>query len=241
ARYMSDEAIRESEALTIEAGRVGLGTLAEIRLRYAAGAALLRSYVRFYAAQPHSDFCPVVSLEAPKARFRGERASLLHALAANGMPFREVLGEHKPPSASDGVRPDRMTTLSSIHQNALEIAALMKKAGAEGRTSYGRTNDSVPHVLLSLGKKPIGTEDRVLFSDALAQLVSRTIGALPPEDLVGVLIEPTWIDLSVQPEEVRLIMAALESVAKRDFSTARKEIESLLRRKTLGISLVLAE
>src|SRR5690606_13463240 len=88
---------------------------------------------------------------------------------------------------------------------------------------------------------PIGTEDRVLFSDALAQLVSRTIGALPPEDLVGVLIEPTWIDLSVQPEEVRLIMAALESVAKRDFSTARKEIESLLRRKTLGISLVLAE
>lgn len=241
ARYMSDEAIRESEALTIEAGRVGLGTLAEIRLRYAAGAALLRSYVRFYGAQPHSDFYPVVSLEAPKARFRGERASLLHALAANGMPFREVLGEHKPPSASDGVRPDRMTTLSSIHQNALEIAALMKKAGAEGRTSYGRTNDSVPHVLLSLGKKPIGTEDRVLFSDALAQLVSRTIGALPPEDLVGVLIEPTWIDLSVQPEEVRLIMAALESVAKRDFSTARKEIESLLRRKTLGISLVLAE
>lgn len=241
AKFMSDEAILESEALKAEAGRLGIGTLAELRLRYAGGAAILRSFVRFYGAIPHSDFYPTVSLEAPKARFRGERASLLHAIAANGFPFREVLGDYSPPPVSAGVRADRMTSLSGIYQGAIEIAKLMRRAGERGLTSYGRTSDSMPHVLLSLGSQPVESEQRVLFSEALSHLISRTIGALPPEDLVGVLIEPTWIDLSIQPEEMQRLMRAVEAVAKREFSEARGLIEALLAEESIGIALVLAE
>lgn len=241
APYMSDAAIAESEALTFEAGRVGLGTLAELQLRYAGGPEILRSYVGFYGALPHSDFYPTVSLEAPKARFRGERASLLHALAANGLPFREVLGDYQPPPRSAGVRPDQMTSLSNIYQGALELAHLMKRAGERGLTSYGRTSDSTPHILLSLGSQPIEKEQRVLFSEALALLISRTIGALPPEDLVGVLIEPSWIDLEAQPELIQRLMRAIEAVARREFGKARPIIEALLAEESLGISIALAE
>lgn len=240
-RFMSDAAILESEALRLEAGRVALGTLAEIQLRYAGGAEILRSYVGFYGALPHSDFYPAVSLEAPKARFRGERASLLHSLAANGLPFREVLGDYEPPPVAAGVRPDQMTSLSNIYESAVEMTKLLRRAGELGLTRYGKTTDSAPHILLSLGSEPIEQGQLLLFSEALAQLVSRTIGALPPEDLVGVLIEPAWIDLDVQPERIRHLMRALEAVAKRQYGEARRLIEALLSGDSLGISLTLAE
>lgn len=81
----------ETGELASELRRVGLGSLHDLRARRIGGAALLRTYVRHFAAAAHSDYWPTVALNAPAERFKRQGAFLLGHIALGGAPLLRVL------------------------------------------------------------------------------------------------------------------------------------------------------
>ncbi len=91
-----DFARLDGVALRAELARVGLAGAADIALRRLGDARLLRGLVAAAGAVPHSDFHPVVALQAPRARFTGAHVELLPALAATGLPVLELTAGRQP-------------------------------------------------------------------------------------------------------------------------------------------------
>jgi spermidine synthase len=108
----------QETALSEELQRVGLRSEADLRVRRLGGAAMLRTFVRQHQVQPHSDFYPTVALEAPKARFKKQKARQLSQLVLAGLPVLNVLECRKPLEALADVTRDRYSTLARAHLDA---------------------------------------------------------------------------------------------------------------------------
>ena len=80
---------------------MGLGSVHDFELRKIGGPATLAAYVRYENVGPYSDFYPIVSLNAPRSRFKQENATDLLGIVDNGMPVAELLGGRVEPEASE--------------------------------------------------------------------------------------------------------------------------------------------
>jgi len=222
--------LRATAALARETARIGLEGDAALALRRIGGGALLDTYVRALHAQPHSDFHPVVALEGPRTRFRGDRADTLQRLADNGLPVLDLLEGRVPPPASAPVRALPGHSLLLARERAIALAAALR-SGHHATVLTLRAGDAPAaepalQALLGLSRGPVA--DPATWAEVASGVAMATIGHLPPQDLHGVWIDPAWIDPAVQPEPVRRMLAMYAAAAARDPAAMRADGEALL-------------
>ena len=231
-RCPSPEAARlqATAALARETARVGLAGDEALMLRRIGGRALLQTYVHALRATPHSDFHPVVALQGPRTRFRGDRADTLQRLADNGLPVLDLLEGRTPPPAAAAVPALPGHSLLLARQRALALAEALRQ-GAHASALPARQRDLPAaeadlQALLALSRGPVA--DPATWAQAAATVATATLGHLPAEDLRGVWIDPAWIDPAVQPEPVRAMLDLYAAAAARDPHAMHAAGEALL-------------
>ncbi len=208
-----------SPVLEAELRRVGLASNADYAVRRVGSQRLVRTLVRLAGAEPHSDFYPVVALEAPRARFVGDAAWRLHLLLELGMPVLELTDGRLPVPAQQPVLNAAGGNGPNLHWVALGVrAALASKddsvlaAGAPALVAQAirlRTASAAPVA-----------DVNTWLADA-SVLAERSMSRLEPADHAGLWVSPNWIDGSEQPEVLQRVLAAYDAAARRDAEAMR--------------------
>jgi spermidine synthase len=200
--------------------RVGLGSDGDFNVRKIGSRAMLQAVVAMYGAEPHSDYFPEVSLNAPRARFKGESVQSLGSLMALGMPVLEIAGGRKPSSIADEVILTRAFTTMD-YWNARDTKtfvlegsspALLERQGQLAEQSLIQKLTELRRI--SAADEPEAELNAWLLAAAVA--ADFTIGYLPAEDLHGLWIDPEWIGVADQSETVKAVLAAYAAAARRD-------------------------
>ncbi|HEY2344629.1 MAG TPA: fused MFS/spermidine synthase [Xanthomonadaceae bacterium] len=211
----------QTEPLRSELAYTGLRTRGDYAIRRIGSERMLRAFVAYARATPHSDFYPTVSLEGPRARFANRSSVLLQTLVSNGMPVLDVLDQRTPPGADD-VTDSMHSSLVQIHLVARDIVMALR-SGAVGAHLQQLDPDLADHLraLLAL-RRPLGPSDLQGWYSDVSQVAGATIGALPASDLQGIWIDPTWFDHSTPlPAPAAAVMAAFDAAARRDVARLR--------------------
>lgn len=210
-----DASVFEREPLRSELARVGLRNPADVALRRVGGAEVLRAYVASYGAIPHSDYFPVVALNAPRSRFKDANAMELLDIVDIGVPVAEML---------DGYRVEPYAALADdpwarfVERKRIGRALAGRLRGDAEQADYpgGRATLSGAYALRELSRAPLVGADVKLWTDYAAAVAHQTLSSQTPRELEGLWIKPAWIDASVQPALVRDVLAALDAAARRD-------------------------
>ena len=218
----------EGGELGPEMKRLGLTGLGDFKVRQVGSRATLAALVAIYGAVPHSDFYPVVALNAPRSRFVGASVQSITNLTRAGMPVLELTGGRLPAAVADAVAFSAEGIGARDHWNARFVRDALR-IGDFG--ALAQLEPEVASEVETLRRLSAGVVDEASLDQWLAAVsvaADFSIGYLPEADHRGLWIDPSWIDVSAQPEVVRVVMAAYSSVAARDGEGMREEALSAL-------------
>jgi spermidine synthase len=215
--------------LRAEMKRVGLGGNGDFAVRKIGDKQVLAALVRLFRATPHSDYFPVVSLNAPRSRFKGENARTVLDLMNVGVPVLELTGGRKPASVADNVILDAASYGSIDHWNARDTLLAMQ--GKEVPLLRAREPAIIEYFdrLKKLSSSAIAATDVNDWLTYAAFAADFTIGYLPPQDLEGLWINPSWIESSAQPELVQSMLATFAATSRRDGKSMHEHATKTLR------------
>lgn len=208
-----------------ELRRVGLSRTGDLQVRQVGDRSTIQALVAMYDATPHSDFYPVVALEAPKARFTGESVASFRLLMGVGMPLLEMTGGRSPVSRSGGVTFSPVSISATEHAIARAMRAnlLGEPIAGLGAEEFPKVNQEQVSRLVALSGSPVTEAGLSEWLDAVSLMADFNLGYLPLEDHDGVWVNPRWIDLGSQPETVRAVMAAYAAAAARDGAAMHRD------------------
>lgn len=209
------QALAESP-LAAELARVGLDAPDEFALRRLGGPDMLRTYVNAAGVRPHSDFYPVVALNAPRSRFKIEQAKSVFSVIESGLPVAELLGGRLE-IPTDEVTPNQYSRLSRFKLLAAAFRDGLLTGEPKGE-KFGEERALVPHVLalLKLSAQPVKESDLLMWSWLVSDTAAFTLGPLPISEQEGVWINPVWIAREGQPVIVTDVVDALSATARRE-------------------------
>lgn len=219
-----------ASALQEEMGRLGIRTESDLNVRNVGSEKLLSVFVRLNQAVPHSDFYPVVSLEAPRSRFRGDASLAFLELSLAGAPVLEMIGE-RPAIDAASISADRISPIA----RSMETARNVKRAIVHDRASITSLKSSPQLIsnislLREMGSNGFDGDDIKIWSGALADVAENTLGALSAAEQKGVWISPVWLgDTTKFPKKAQEVLSAFGSAAARDPVGMRYAAVSALR------------
>jgi hypothetical protein len=216
----------ESPELAFELRRVGLGGVEDLQMRRIGGARVLRTMTRLYGASIHSDFYPTVSLQAPRARFIGDSATLLPELVLNGLPVLDLLDCRQPLPVTAPVLDAEASTFADAYFEARSVAAVL--AGGEGEPGWEARWPAAARAVSALSEDPQPNSGA-----HVASLAASTLGNLPPSDLATPWEAPTWAG------KPALWSPAFAAAMRAYAATARRDAEGM--REHAAAALELAE
>lgn len=212
--------------------RLGLSTGEQISFRKVADARILRAIARSFPGRVNSDYFPVLSLEAPRTRFRGVSARGIHQLPLLEMPFLEVLGVRELRDSDAPLVPLAHFPADIEHAQALALARALKGIATEA--SDRPEVDAAAGVGAALRAagmqcgEGLGGPGR---SNLLSNLYEAAVLALPyldAESQQGVFSEPQWLPCEGLPMDLGALLSLLERVALRDWNSVYPEAERWL-------------
>lgn len=220
--------ILASPQLKSELARLKLDSTQRLAFRKVANADLLRGMARYYAGLPvNSDFYPVLSLHAPKARFMNSAADGTLTLPFHLPQLLETLGVRPPMPADVPPSPLDHFIADVYTLRARALAAAMRNQTIKEETD-GRLNDKATlpalqiKALVSECAAPWSAQRSSSFSLRLRELSELTIGHLTTNELQGVFIQPAWAQCTSMPTEFRPVFALLDAHARRDYAAMEK-------------------
>jgi spermidine synthase len=211
-----------------EIQRLGLTGLGDFKVRQVGSRGTLAALVALYGAVPHSDFYPVVALNAPRARFVGSSVRSISNLTRAGLPVLELTGGRRPAAVSDNVAFSAEGLGARDHWNARYVRDALRDGNFEGLTRMEPDVAEQVQTLRRLSSGVVGAANLDAWLAAVAVASDFSIGTLPEADHAGLWIEPSWIDVTVQPDEIQAVMAAYAAVAARDGQGMRDKGHSAL-------------
>lgn len=224
----------EGGVLGQELSRLGLTGAGDFKVRQVGDRSTLAALVALYGAVPHSDYYPVVALNAPRSRFVGASVQSISMLNGAGLPVLELTGGRQPAAIEEAVAFSADGIGARDHWTARILRDALRDGQLESlRVVEPEVADRVATLRrLSAGVVP---ETEVgAWLDAVAVASDFSIGYLPETDHEGTWIRPTWLDISTQPEVVRYVMAAYAAAAARDGSAMQESGLAALSRLPPG-------
>ena len=230
-----DHSAFASEPLRSELARVHLRSPNDVALRRVGGGDVLRTYVASYGVRPHSDYYPVVALNAPRSRFKNARAVELLDIVDTGMPVAELLDGYavQPYSA---VADDRMARFVLRKQIGHALAGRLRGDAVPAEYSGGPATLTALFALRELSRTPLVERDLKAWADHVATIVNQTVSSLTPQELEGVWVRPAWIDVQMQPQLVRDVLNALDASARRDKARMLPTAIAVLEHPAMAVS-----
>jgi spermidine synthase len=219
----------QDEPLRSELARVGLSGPGDFMLRRVAGPEVLATHLRGLDARPYSDFYPVVSLEAPRSRFKRESADAILSLVDGGLPVLDILDRRRVPASSSvtDTRHGRFAERTVMAAQIRNAVLTRDPFVVDGKRFVGVPNDL--KALLASSSAPIADAGVQAWSQLAAGVADRTLGLLPAQEQAGLWIAPSWIDLSAeQHAAVRGLVAIYAATAARDVDAMGQSAFALL-------------
>jgi len=210
-----DEAVFREHNLQPLLKRVGLSSPDDLNVRAIGNRQSLLPLVDALSIRSNSDFYPIVSLEAPRARFARNMAHVLSDVSVADLPVREVLADWTLPDPA-GVTFNSNSMPTRLAHQALAISEALREGTP--LTSLPEMDGPVASARAAVGQCRSVAEGTEI--DTLILLAGRTIPFLGSERLSGVWSAPRWIDCATQPESVRATLHVLEALGQRDFAVA---------------------
>ena len=195
--------------------RVGIENAQQLGFRQIADGRLIRALAQLHPHQAaHSDFYPVLSLEAPKARFKSGLAETTQSLPVINRPLLEALGI--APVLPANVEPPQIQHFAA---DALTLRARTIAKEMRGEiTLFSPTVASIQAATRACDASWTMQQRRQLATN-ISDLADRTIQYLPPSLLQGVWIQPTWMPCAHKlPTDFARVMALLQAHAQRDYA-----------------------
>lgn len=208
-----------SGSLGAELQHVGIEGGKQVDFRRVADRDLLEALARLYRHRPNSYYYPVLSLEAPRTRFRQMIPLQLVSLPHLDVPVLEWLGVRKPPGLA-------MDLPGFGHFPADEAAndarAMIQTIRDPGSDAVNELELDLRHWVLELGSaaricetQPTGVAGEWLVR-RIKLLAELTIPYVDPAGLEGILIDPVWLDCKTLPPGIEWAMSLVEANARRD-------------------------
>lgn len=206
----------EGTPLQRELARVGLANRADFEVYRLGSKAVIDNLVRLAGAEVHDDFHPTVSLQAPRARFRGDSAIWLHSLAKSGLPVLEVTDNWRVPRLSSGMTTRGNDDMVRLPVVANRVAEAMRSGETSAISAEYQALAAQSTVLRQLSGQPVAAADVDNWLVAATNIAEHSLAHLALEDQGGMWLEPAWFAAEGQPEEVAAVMAAYQATASRD-------------------------
>ncbi|MDR1890155.1 MAG: hypothetical protein LBQ81_12385, partial [Zoogloeaceae bacterium] len=225
-------------ALAAELRRVGLGHLDEIALRRIGSGEVIRQYARLFAVQPHSEYYPEVSLNAPRTRFQKQRATFLYDLVTNGLPVLDIL-DCRIPSGAKAQVINSAHSFSKQRFLALQVIDAIRqgRTSAEFKRNLPQDAQNIGHALSVMQRASSGTPELTReWSANLSMLAEASVGALPAEDLLDIWQSaPDWLPANVlRTPLAAALMRTYAATAARDPQAMLREAEAVLSMSDAG-------
>ena len=203
-----------------ELAHVGITAPEQLEFRRVADHELLSALARLVQYPANSDYHPILSLEAPRTRFRRMTPLQLRRLPINDLPLLEWLGVREPLTMDVDLPPYDHFPADSVANDARRI----KRALLDGDDqSLGELDEGLQDWVLGLrgiGKVCERAGDEIVtarwLTTRLLQMAEFTLPYLDAEGLQGLLIEPVWLDCEPLPAGVDRVLSILEANARRD-------------------------
>jgi spermidine synthase len=222
----------DTPQLKAEMARVGLGTPKDMQLRKVGNTETLRAFVRMMQVTPHSDFFPVVSQNAPRSMFKGERSLTLRQLAEDGMPILDAVTGREPP----GAFPELIHHLDSVlANNTVRADAIVRslRAGHPIAALHAVDRDSAADLAFIQQRVSTSLEqdEAQLWMESLSRIAGKSLGFLPAPQFSGAfddqLLAP---DAAASPAACAALLGSYRALAVRDYSAAAVAARALLER-----------
>ena len=222
-----------------ELRRIGLEHPEQLARHKIADARTLRALGRLYAHPANSDYLPILSLQAPQTRFKGDSASGIAMLPIYGSRLQEALGfrDTLPFTIASSRSSDFRSNV--IDRQARSIAALLRGIPQEKSEAASPGNREIETTILL---KAAFSDCTALESETGAQHASMllyraaesTIPFLPSELLEGVWITPAWHDCASLSDDARQIFDLLTAASARDYPSMQALSLAWLRNDDRG-------
>jgi hypothetical protein len=213
-----------------EVRRVSLGDATAFALRRLGGREVLTAYVRMHGGEEgHSDFHPIVALQAPRDRFTNEIARVLPLLPQIGLPVLDLVDGRRVPALRELDARDAASSLVQFQFSAALVCAALRDPAAVPELVHRRMSKQARAVqrLLALSAAPIARGDLPEWSRELSVVARYGPGALAAADDLDTWIEPGWLAPG-QGAEVAAVMAAYRAAALRDAPAMREKAMAVL-------------
>lgn len=207
--------------------RQGLADPDDLRFHELGDRRSLSSLFHSLGTRRNSDFYPILSLEAPRSRFKQEMANALIDLPTAELPYIELMSGI--PLSNSPVSATQAFPRTGRQRTAYLIAMARKGEYVDGLQ---------PGVRLSMEWLRSGygvcraDGDDVMRLALLRQIAVQTIPFLPPDLLQGLWIRPDWLDCKDASPSVMSMLKLLESQAARDHAGTILAARLLLSRFT---------
>jgi len=220
---IDDAIFREAELQTVMQ-RAGIVSPVDLEVHEIGDRQSLLPLYNAFSIRFNSDFYPIISLEAPEARFAQSRSHALSDIGVADVPIREVIAGLTPPDPALVTNNPNYLPSQLIHQ-ALAISEALRD---------GTPLTSMPEMAgpIALARTAIGNcqniDEGTAEVDTLVLLAGRTIPFLDSGKLNGVWSAPRWIECATQPESVLATLRMLDAMGQRDFAAAGSRARSIL-------------
>lgn len=218
-------------ALGQELKLAGIDHPARIHMRKLAIDGMLPALARSLEQPPNSYYWPRLTLEAPRARYRGLRASALRELANQRSFALELLGAGAPLPAAVALGSDEVFRVERETYRARQLAELLEK-GSTAPHDPVRVPLGLETELLRLwsGDCSALADDhrREAWISFHARTASRLLPLLDAESLRPLWGERPWLDCTDLPAHVVRGLDFMASAAERDLDAIPDRAASYL-------------
>ncbi|MCI1708983.1 MAG: hypothetical protein LKM39_00075 [Chiayiivirga sp.] len=186
-----------TEELEPELVRLALRTPGDFALRRIGGGEVINNYVRMWRAQPHSDFFPVVGLNAPRSRFKGDRAADILDVVYRGLPVAEMLGGRENPPL-EAMTKSSHVQFASTKTKARALTSYLRGQQSSLTDSVGMMDFMGMLTLRRLSSMPIVENDLDVWGRLLEMAAAQTLSQLSRDEAVGLWVAQDWVNLESQ-------------------------------------------
>ena len=163
----------------------------------------------------NSDYYPLLSLEAPRARFEQATAKMLTDLPTADLPYREIIGGIAPPDAQTLFDNDVYAYTGKVAL-AARLAHALRSGEPLGKfQDDGAAGPQIDYLRERVGRCGAATDPSIAMSN-LVEIATQTLPYLAEDALRGVWIAPDWIECDAQAPELRTLLGLLDAIARRD-------------------------
>ena len=199
--------------------QIGITSAEHFKFRRIADGKLLQTLARLYDSEPNSDYYPILSLEAPRTRFRNLSAAQIISLPNLRITLLEWLGVRPPPPESLILPTNDHFMADSAANEARGIRRLLLGLGPlDSVILPSRVQQWVKE--LSFSSKVCETfppgQAGEWFSTRLLELTESTLPFLDADALQGILIDPVWANCNEFPVGIASAFALVEAHSARD-------------------------